>query len=155
MDIINYFSTHHAQLFYLIAGVSFLLELAVLGMSGPLLFFAIACVKTGVLVHLGFISGWESEVLTVGVLTALITLVLWKPFKNFQNAGGGRDTSSDMIGKQVPSVGEITQVEGHIRYSGIDWNAKLDSSSQNNTIEANTQCIITGVEGNTMLVKRN
>jgi len=84
----------------------------------------------------------------------LITLVLWKPFKNFQNAGGGRDTSSDMIGKQVPSVGEITQVAGHIRYSGIEWNAKLDNDSSNETIEANTQCIITGVEGNTMLVKR-
>jgi len=154
MDIINYFSTHHAQLFYLIAGVSFLLELSVLGMSGPLLFFAIACVKTGILVHLGLISGWESEVLTVGVLTALITLLLWKPFKNFQNSGGGRDTSSDMIGKHVPSVGIITQENGHIRYSGIDWNAKLDNDSTDETIEANTQCIITGVEGNTMLVKR-
>lgn len=152
MDIINYFTTHHAQLFYVLAGISFIVELSVLGMSGPLLFFAIACLKTGVLVHLGLISGWETEVLTVGILSVLITLVLWKPFKNFQNIGGGRDTSSDMIGKEVSSVGKITHTAGHIRYSGIDWNARLDSDDQ--TIEDNTQCIITAVEGNTMLVKR-
>ncbi|MBU2970923.1 NfeD family protein [Pseudoalteromonas sp. C2R02] len=152
MDIINYFTTHHAQLFYVLAGISFIVELSVLGMSGPLLFFAIACVKTGVLIHLGLISGWETEILTVGILTALITVVLWKPFKNFQNLGGGRDNSSDMIGKQVPSVGEITQTSGHIRYSGIDWNARSDSADD--TIADNTQCVITAVEGNIMLVKR-
>ncbi|PAJ75297.1 acriflavin resistance protein [Pseudoalteromonas sp. NBT06-2] len=154
MDIVNYFSIHHAQLLYLIAGVSFILELSVLGMSGPLLFFAIACVKTGVLVHIGWISGWESELFTVAVLTALLSVLLWKPFKNYQNSGGGLDTSSDMIGKQVPSVDEITLADGHIRYSGINWNAKLDGDTNDEVIEANTQCIITAVEGNTMLVKR-
>ena len=48
---------------------------------------------------LGIISGWEMEVLSVGVLAALSAALLWKPLKKFQNAGGGRDTSSDMIGK--------------------------------------------------------
>ena len=154
MDIVNYFASHHAQLFYLIAGMSFLIELSVLGMSGPLLFFAISSVLTGIFIHLGVISGWESEILTLGILTALITVLLWKPFKSYQDQGGGRDTSSDMIGKQVPSVGEITKVQGHIRYSGIDWTAKIDSESSDQTIADNTQCVITGVEGNIMLVKR-
>jgi len=154
MEIVNYFSEHHAQLFYLIAGLSFIVELTVLGMSGPLIFIAIASVTTGVLISLGLLSGWESEVLTAGILTAVVTALLWKPFKNFQNSGGGPDTSSDMIGKQVPSATDITPVEGHIRYSGINWNARLDSTSNDEVIKANTPCVITGVEGNVMFVKR-
>ena len=50
MEYINYFTENHAQLFYLIAGLSFVIELTILGMSGPLLFFAIASVLTGFLI---------------------------------------------------------------------------------------------------------
>lgn len=153
MEAINYFSENHAQLLYLIAGVSFIIELTVLGLSGPLLFFAIASVITGILVHVNLLSGWESEVLSVGVLTTLIALILWKPMKQFQNSGGGADTSSDMIGKQVPSSAEITRVAGKIRFSGIDWNARLSSDCSVDTIKSDTACIITGVDGNVMLVK--
>ena len=79
MEYINYFTENHAQLFYIIAGLSFVIELTILGMSGPLLFFAIASVLTGFLIQLNIVSSWESECLAVGLLTALITLVLWKP----------------------------------------------------------------------------
>jgi membrane protein implicated in regulation of membrane protease activity len=153
MEVIHYFSENHAQLLYLIAGVSFIIELTVLGLSGPLLFFAMASVITGVLVHINVLSGWESEVLSVGVLTALIVLILWKPMKQFQNSGDGADTSSDMIGKQVPSTSEITRVAGKIRFSGIDWSARLSSDCPVDIIAPETPCIITGVEGNVMLVK--
>ncbi len=153
MDIYHYFVQNHAQLYYLIAGVSFIVELAVLGFSGPLLFFAIASVFTGILIQLGVISGWEIEVLTVGLLTGIITALLWKPFKRFQNSGGGPDTSSDMIGKQVPSSSEITHLQGHIRFSGINWHARLADDCPQEAIESDTPCIITGVEGNVMLVK--
>ena len=153
MEIINYFADNHEQLFYLIAGISFIIELTVLGMSGPLLFFAIACVFTALLIRLNLLSSWESQILSVGVLTGFITLLLWKPLKQFQNSGGGADTSSDMIGKKVPSSSEITHLNGHIRFSGIDWNARLSSDCQEESVEANTPCIITGVEGNVMLVK--
>ncbi len=153
MEIINYFSENHAQLFYFIAGLSFVIELTLLGLSGPLLFFAIASTFTGMLIHLNIVSGWESECLTVGLLTAIITLALWKPLKRFQNSGGGADTSSDMIGKQVPSTSEITHEQGQVRFSGIDWNARLTSDCQVKLVAKNTACIITGVDGNVMLVK--
>ena len=153
MEYVNYFTENHAQLFYIIAGLSFVIELTILGMSGPLLFFAIASVLTGFLIQLNIVSSWESECLAVGLLTALIALVLWKPMKRFQNSGGGADTSSDMIGKQVPSTSEITHEQGHIRFSGIDWNARLTSECQEKVVEANTACIIIGVDGNVMLVK--
>lgn len=153
MEIINYFSEHHAQLFYLIAGISFIIELTVLGMSGPLLFFAIASVCTGLLIELNVLTSWPTEFLLVGVLTGIITLLLWKPLKQFQNAGGGADTSSDMIGKTVPSSSEITHSGGHIRFSGIDWNARITSECSESSIANNTPCIIIGVDGNVMLVK--
>jgi len=99
-ELLQHFSEHHDQLLYLIAGLSFIAELTLVGLGGPLLFFAIASFLTGVLVSAGLISGWESETFTVGMLTGVVTALLWKPLKRFQNSGGGRDTSSDMIGRQ-------------------------------------------------------
>ena len=153
MDIISYFNENHAHLFYLMAGISFVIELTILGLSGPLLFFALASVLTGILINLNILSGWESECFTVGLLSGIIAWVLWKPMKRFQNSGGGADTSSDMIGKQVPSSSTITHEDGSIRFSGIDWSARLSNDTQETSVAANTSCIITGVDGNTMLVK--
>jgi membrane protein implicated in regulation of membrane protease activity len=151
-ELLAYFSQHHDQLLYLIAGVSFIAELALMGLGGPLLFFAIACFLTAVLISLGLISGWEAEAFTVGILTAATTLLLWKPLKRFQNSGGGADTSSDMIGKQVTTRSEVTSNSGSVRYSGIDWNSRLAEGLQVN-IPAGTACEIVGVAGNVMLVK--
>ena len=151
-ELLAYFSQHHDQLLYLIAGVSFIAELTLMGMSGPLLFFAMGCFVTAVLISLGLISGWEAEAFTVGISTAAITLMLWKPLKRFQNSGGGADTSSDMIGKQVTTRSEVSSSGGSIRYSGIDWNSRLAEGLQVN-IPTDTACEIVGVEGNVMLVK--
>lgn len=151
-ELLTYFSQHHDQLLYLVAGLSFITELTLMGLSGPLLFFAMACFVTAVLISLGVISGWEAEVFTIGISTAVITLMLWKPLKRFQNSGGGADTSSDMIGKQVTTRSEVSSSSGSIRYSGIDWNSRLAEGLQVN-IPADTVCKIVGVEGNVMLVK--
>ena len=153
MDILQYFADHHDQFFYLLAGLSFIVELTVLGLGGPLLFFAIASFFTGILISIGLISGWEAEVFALGILTAVITVLLWKPLKNFQNSGGGADTSSDMIGRQVPSSSEITATGGRIRYSGIDWNSRLSEDAGVESIAEGEQCVIASVDGNVMLVK--
>jgi membrane protein implicated in regulation of membrane protease activity len=153
MDILQYFSDHHDQFFYCLAGLSFVVELTVLGLGGPLLFFAIASFITGILISIGLISGWETEVFTLGILTAVIAALLWKPLKNFQNSGGGADTSSDMIGRTVPAGSEITATQGSIRYSGVDWNSRLSKDAGVESIAEGGQCVIASVEGNVMLVK--
>jgi membrane protein implicated in regulation of membrane protease activity len=153
MEAVAFFSENHDYLLYLIAGVSFILELTIMGLGGPLLFFAMASLITGGLVSLGIISGWELIVFSLGVFTLLISLVLWKPLKNFQNSGGGADTSSDMIGKQVSVSSQITPIGGKIRYSGIDWNARLVTDCSVDSIEENVYCEIAAVDGNVMLVK--
>lgn len=153
MNTVSYFLENHDHLFYLIAGVSFIAELSLIGFGGPLLFFAIASLLTGMLVSLGVISGWEIEVLVVGILTCLMALVLWKPLKNFQNSGGGSDTSSDMIGRQVMTSHIVTINDGRIRFSGIDWNARLAPDCTVTSIHAGAACIISAVDGNIMIVK--
>ena len=103
LAMLQYISTHHDQVFYVIAGLSFILELTVIGLGGPLLFFAIASFITGLLISGNLISGWEIEVFVLGILTAITAVLLWKPLKKLQDSGGGFDTSSDMIGRQVPT----------------------------------------------------
>jgi len=152
MDIIQHLLDNHDQTFYLIGGVSLVIELTLLGVSGPLLFFGFAAFITGALSSVGVISGWEAEIFTVGVTTAILTAALWKPLKNFQNSGGGPDNSSDMIGLKVPASSSINQSSGKIRYSGIDWNARLSSDAGVDSIAAKQLCTIVSVEGTTMLV---
>ena len=57
-----------------------------------------------------------------------------------------------MIGRVVSVSATITIDAGAIRHSGINWTARLDSRCKNNSIEAGEKAIITGVDGNIVLV---
>ena len=149
----QYFLENPAHLWYLIAGVSFVIELSVMGLSGPLLFFALASLVTGILVSLGVVGGWQSEILTVGLLSALIAVILWKPLKSLQNAKEKTDNSSDMIGLEVAASSDISKTSGSIRYSGIDWQARLAEEANVDLIRESSQCSIVAITGNIMLVK--
>ena len=149
----EYFLENHHHLWYLIAGVSLVIELSIMGLSGPLFFFAIASFITGILVNIGVISGWELEIFTVGLLSAIIAALLWKPLKNFQNTKAANDNSSDMVGLHVPASTDITAVSGTIRYSGINWQARIADECEVASIDEGSQCAIVAITGNTMLVK--
>jgi membrane protein implicated in regulation of membrane protease activity len=153
MDFIHYFSSNHASLLFLIAGITLVLELAVMGLSGLLLFFSIGCFITATLTHFGIISGWESEVFSVGIFTILTALLLWKPLKRFQEKGVPQDNSSDMTGREVPCAESISKTQGAIRYSGINWPARLDASANVDIINEGDMCVIVNVDGNIMLVE--
>ena len=153
MDILQYLNDNHDHLFYLIGGVSLMVELAILGLGGPLLFFGIAAFITGALSCLEVINGWEAEIFTLGISTAILAAILWRPLRNFQNAGGGPDNSSDMIGLNVPAASNINRHNGKIRYSGIDWNARLHVEAEEEEIESQKMCVIVSIEGTTMIVK--
>ena len=150
--LFEHFSQHHDHLLYAIASVCLLLELGVLGMSGPLIFVAIGCVATGLLITFKIIHGWELEFLMVGILTVLSAVGLWKPLKNFQNSGGGPDTSSDMIGKNLPVTFTITHDQGRVSYSGIEWQARLDVTISEPIAVAH-RALVVGVDGSLLLVK--
>ncbi|MFT5422000.1 MAG: hypothetical protein ACI9D5_002766 [Candidatus Endobugula sp.] len=152
MDLIDYFSANHSSLLFLIAGIAFVIELAVMGLSGLLLFFAIGCFITAILTYYGVLNGWESEAFSVGLLSCLAAMLLWKPLKNFQTKAIPLDNSSDMAGREVPCSESITRSGGAIRYSGINWPARLDTSCAATQIDVGDQCVIVSVDGNVMLV---
>jgi membrane protein implicated in regulation of membrane protease activity len=149
----EYFLENPDSLWYLIAGISFVIELSIMGLSGPLLFFAMASLLTGILVGIGLIDGWQSEIVSVGLLSAFIAFILWKPLKQFQNTKSNTDNSSDMIGLKVPASSEINASSGTIRYSGINWQARLADEANVELISEKNLCQIVAITGNTMLVK--
>ncbi|PCJ16167.1 MAG: acriflavin resistance protein [Gammaproteobacteria bacterium] len=154
LDIADFIVNNHDQVLYVIAGLSFVVELTVIGLSGPLIFFGLGCVSTGVLVSLGLVSSWEMECLLVGVFSIVSALVLWKPLKKFQGADKNvKDNSSDMIGQIVPVSKEVTLNGGNIRHSGIDWSARLDDGAGSDALAEGTRVEITGVDGNVIIVK--
>lgn len=149
----QYFLENPDHLWFLIAGLSFVIELSIMGLGGPLLFFAIASLITGILVNTGLLNDWSSQVFAVGILSAITALILWKPLKNFQNTKASNDNSSDMIGLHVPASADITAINGSIRYSGINWNARLVENSTVEIINNQSLCEIVAISGNIMLVK--
>ena len=152
-SLVDYFLQHHDKLLYVLAGLSLVFELTVMGLSGPLLFFAIGCGVTGIFVSMGLIVSWEFEVLSVGALSLLSAVTLWKPLKNFQGPAKVSDDSSDMIGQIVPVSHAVSVNGGSIRYSGINWQARLDAGSSVDVFEAGLRVEICAVDGNVMIVK--
>jgi membrane protein implicated in regulation of membrane protease activity len=151
--LISYFAEDHDKLLYVLAGVSLLLELTVTGVSGILLFFAIACVLTGLLVSFGLINGWEVEVLLVAVFSLLSAVLLFKPLKKFQGTTKSvNDDSSDLIGQTVAVSETVTQTSGSIRHSGINWQARLSDTANVTTLEASAQVVIIAVQGTLVIV---
>ena len=77
------------------------------------------------------------------------------PFHSFisHNTSDKHDTSSDMISRVVTAGKDITPEDGAIRYSGIDWQARIEAGANETFIAEGDQCIITSVDGNVMMVK--
>ena len=151
--IIDYFLQNHDKFLYLVAAISLVLELGVLGLSGPLLFFAIGCAITGVLSGAGVVVDWEYEALSVGILSVVSALLLWQPLKRFQGAEPVSDSSSDMIGQIVPVSETVTVNGGSVRHSGINWQARLELSATCTEVDIGSRVEICAVEGNVMIVK--
>lgn len=152
-SLIDYLQSNHDQLLYVIGAIGLVVELSVMGLSGPLLFFSIGCLVTGLLVSIGAISSWEFEVLAVGILSAVSAILLWKPLKHFQGHKVVQDTSSDMIGQVVPVSEAVTANGGKVRHSGINWNARLSDTATVDIIDAGTRAKIVAVDGNILIME--
>ena len=153
MDVIlDYLLNNHDKLLYGLAGICLLIELTLIGLSGPLLFFALGCLFSGALVSLNLISTWETELIFVGLFSLLSALLLWKPLKRFQGSTTVSDNSSDMIGQTVTVSETVTVNGGSIRHSGINWNARLADDSKLENFKISERVLITGIDGNVILV---
>lgn len=150
--LIDVIVNEHDKVLYFLAALALIVELTVIGLSGPLLFFSIGCFITAILISLQIIIGLEMEILCVGLFSLLSAFILWKPLKRIQGKGIAKDNSSDLIGQVVLVSETVTTASGKVRHSGINWTARLDSSEQQ-ALDAGQQAMIVGVEGNILMVK--
>lgn len=139
---------------YILAAIILILELTVIGLSGPLLFFSLGCFITGALVTAEAVITLQTIILSIGVASLVSAFLLWEPLKKMQGNKTVRDTSSDLIGQTVIVTQKVTMLQGKVRFSGIDWNAKLEvgQTDEGLAIEGSS-VIVSGVEGNVLKVK--
>ncbi len=149
--MVEYFNTH-IYAFWFAAGFALLgLELVVLGFStGFVLFLGIGALITGGLIWFGIVPPtWLAGVTSFGLSSALITVLLYKPFKSLQSdrTVAPKDNSSDLIGYEFRLQSPISHLNsGTTRYSGITWIVELDKSSQENQLEAGALVNVVSVD---------
>lgn len=151
-DIVGYFSQHLDYFFYALAAILMLVDLSILGLSGPLIFIGIGSLFTGLFISVGWVSELNIAVALFAVLSIASAAILWRPLKKLQDREVGPETSSDMVGKVLRATMPITATEGRVFYSGVEWLARLDSASTE-PVAANSQVIVVAVNGTIMVVR--
>jgi membrane protein implicated in regulation of membrane protease activity len=152
-SLFDLIANNHDKVLYAIAAIAFIVELTLIGLSGPLLFFAFGSLITGILVSLNILSSWEIEIISIALFTFISALILWTPIRKFQgDSSPVADTSSDMIGQIVPVSEVVTSQSGLVRHSGINWPALLCENSDVTEISVNQKTVIVAVKGNILIV---
>ncbi|MEP1448633.1 MAG: NfeD family protein [Paraglaciecola sp.] len=109
----------------LILGILLLvIEVAVLGFSTFVLFFVgCAAVITAALLYLGIVPDTMlAAMLSTGILTALLAVLLWKPLKSMQTQVDNTKAKGDLVGHSFVLVEDVApELTPIYRYSGIDW----------------------------------
>jgi hypothetical protein len=123
----DWFSTHLAESLVVTGLLLLAIEIAILGFATFVLFFlGIGAIFAGALMYLGVVPETTmSAVLTVGIITALDALVLWKPLKNIQQHVDTKRASSDLIGHSFTLSDDVSPtLNPQYHYSGIQWTLK-------------------------------
>ncbi len=150
--MIEFFAQHQDYFFFALAGICLLIELAFLGMSGPLLFVALGSLLTGIFISLGLVHTFGVAIVLLAGLSISSAALLWGPLKKMQSKEVGPETSSDMVGKILMAKTLITHIDGRVSYSGVDWMARLDNAASE-PVEATHQVQVTSVDGTILVVK--
>lgn len=148
------FLNNPTQVFLIIGAVCIAIEILLLGINGPLLFLGLGALIASGILALEFVSGYPAGISITCISAIILAISLWKPFKALQNKETKPDTSSDLIGQIVTTTAEVNSTSGQIRHSGINWNARIDSSETAiESFEKGDLVVIAGVNGNTLFVK--
>jgi membrane protein implicated in regulation of membrane protease activity len=122
----------------IIVGLALLVvEVVVLGFSTFVLFFVgLAAVITGFLP-----DSMLAALSSIGVLTALLAIFLWRPLKSMQNNVERKKVTSDLVGHSFILSEAVSMSSNPVyRYSGIDW--QLSSEKE---LSAGTLVEVAGV----------
>ncbi len=131
MDIIN----QHFPGFWIALGFALLtIEVLLFGFTTIILLFSgLAALVTGLLMMAQLLpQTWVAGVASFGILTGIISALLWAPLKKLQNRQAPqRVANNDFIGLEFILDDNITpQKPGKYRYSGIDWKVELAQDSE-------------------------
>ncbi len=122
----------------IIAGLTLLvIEVVVLGFSTFVLFFVgLAAVITGVFLYSGILpDSMLSALSSIGVLTALLAIFLWRPLKSMQNKVERKKVTSDLVGHSfILNEAVSMSINPVYRYSGIDWHLSSEKELSAGTL---------------------
>lgn len=128
----------------IIVGLALLVvEVVVLGFSTFVLcFVGLATVITGGLMSAGVVpDSMLAALSSIGVLTALLAIFLWRPLKSMQNNVERKKVTSDLVGHSFILNEAVSMSNNPVyRYSGIDW--QLSSEKE---LSAGTLVEVAGV----------
>ena len=136
----------------IIVGLALLvIEVVVLGFSTFVLFFVgLAAVVAGGLMDVGVVPySMLSALSSLGVLTALLALLLWRPLKSMQGKVESKKVTSDLVGHSFILNEAVSMTKNPTyRYSGIEW-----SLSSEQELSAGTLVEVTGVAVGAFIVR--
>jgi hypothetical protein len=136
----------------IIVGLALLvIEVVVLGFSTFVLFFVgLAAVVAGGLMAVGVVPhSMLSALSSLGVLTALSALLLWRPLKSMQGKVESKKVTSDLVGHSFILNEAVSMTKNPTyRYSGIEW-----SLSSEQELSAGTLVEVTGVAVGAFIVR--
>ncbi len=139
----NWMSNNLSEIL-IMAGLALLaIEVVVLGFSTFVLFFVgLAAVVAGGLMTFGILpESMLSALSSVGVLTALLAILLWRPLKSMQGNVERKKVTSDLVGHSFILEEAVSMTKNPAySYSGIQW--KLSSEQE---LSAGTLVEVTGV----------
>lgn len=139
----NWMSNNLSEIL-IMAGLALLaIEVVVLGFSTFVLFFVgLAAVVAGGLMTFGILpESMFSALSSVGVLTALLAILLWRPLKSMQGNVERKKVTSDLVGHSFILEEAVSMTKNPAySYSGIQW--KLSSEQE---LSAGTLVEVTGV----------
>ncbi len=122
----------------IIVGLALLVvEVVVLGFSTFVLFFVgLAAVAAGVLMIVGVVpDSMLSALSSVGVLTALLTMLLWRPLKSMQNNVERKKVTRDLVGHSFILSEAVSMSSNPVyRYSGIVWQLSSETVLSSGTL---------------------
>lgn len=140
----SWVNEHLAESLVILGFALLVIEILILGFSTFILFFVgIAAVLSGSLFYMGLIEETAfNAMLSMGVITVIDAVLLWKPLKNMQKDVDATPAKSDLVGHQFILETKVTPLEKTVyRYSGIEWVLKSDVE-----LAAGTKVEITGTE---------
>lgn len=116
-----------AQGFIILGIVLITLEVLVLGLSTFVLLFAgIAMILSGGLMLLEIIeTSWIWAFSSTTLMTALLSVIFWKPLKAMQNKVEVSETKTEFSDKQFVLEQDVDiKGESQYQYSGVQWQLK-------------------------------